>query len=182
MQLGAASRDQSLWGTARPSVSTSTLGPGLPTRLARTKREQLGTKVKGRGGANELVGSMKWRQQLHDFELFAPRAFADEAGATAMRAARRWFDGVGNTGCDWKRRGHIEDARSLPRRRRSRRGRQSAVSVRHGFWKERRVAAAPLIDFVQTPFLQECSLFWEIGGGAVRVRKIGQPTKRVHGF
>jgi hypothetical protein len=44
------------------------------------------------------------------------------------------------------------------------------------------VAAAPLIDFVQTPFLHECSLFWEIGGGAVRVRKIGQPTKRVHGF
>src|SRR5260221_250707 len=27
----------------------------------------------------------------------------------------RWFDGVGNTGRDWKRRGHIEDVQSLPR-------------------------------------------------------------------
>ena len=46
--------------------------------------------------------------ELHDLKLFSTCAFADEAAAATVRAARGWIDGVWNAGDDGERWGHTD--------------------------------------------------------------------------
>ena len=76
------------------------LGKGIAKIIKRdavendAQRIRLVTQFCRRGG--EYPSTQLALPELHDLKLLAAGAFADEACAAAVRAARGWFDGVRN--------------------------------------------------------------------------------------